>query len=64
MLACITQYFHIRTLDLSPLSTLSVIPHAMTRVKQLHLKLIARTHHRGVKRKRLIQLRFIDSNGK
>ncbi|KAL0760894.1 hypothetical protein Bca101_077044 [Brassica carinata] len=27
-------------------------------------ELIARTHHRGVKRKRLIQLRFIDSNGK
>ncbi|KAG2264826.1 hypothetical protein Bca52824_071905 [Brassica carinata] len=31
------------------------------KVKQLHL---TRTHHRGVKRKRLIQLRFIDSNGK
>ncbi|KAF3592602.1 hypothetical protein DY000_02024578 [Brassica cretica] len=27
-------------------------------------EIIARTHHRGVKRKRLIQLRFIDSNGK
>lgn len=27
-------------------------------------ELIARTHHRGVIRKRLIPLRFIDSNGK
>lgn len=27
-------------------------------------ELIARTHHRGVIRKRLVPLRFIDSNGK